>query len=260
MNFIDSHTHLYREYYPDSFEEVIQRAVDANVKQMLLACVNGDTPAQIQEVVALFPENLYAMVGLHPSDVREDYLEVLDALRSHLDERNVVAVGEIGLDFYYERTYEPQQKDAFYRQLCWARDLRLPLSLHIRSAYNEAIEILQQFKPGELSAVVHCFSGGIQEAKWAVARGFVIGIGGIVTFKNSKLPDLVKEIGLEHIVLETDAPYLAPTPHRGKPNESAYIPLIAQKIAEIFDTSVTEVMEQTSRNVYRIFPKVPVNA
>jgi TatD DNase family protein len=259
MNFIDSHTHLYREYYPENFEEVIQRAIDANVKQMLLACVNRETPDQIQEVVKLFPENLFAMVGLHPSDVREDYLDVLSYLQTRLDDPNVVAVGEIGLDFYYDRIFEAQQKDAFCQQLRWARDLQLPLSLHIRSAYNEAIEILQQFKPGELSGIVHCFSGGIQEAKWAVARGFAIGIGGIVTFKNSKLPELVKEIGLEHIVLETDAPYLAPTPHRGKPNESAYIPLIAQKIAEIFDVSVREVMEQTSHNVYRIFKKLPAN-
>jgi len=259
MNFIDSHTHLYREYYPDSFEEVIQRAIDANVTQMLLPCVNRETPDQIQEVVELFPDNLYAMVGLHPSDVREDYLEVLDYLHTRLNDRNVIAVGEIGLDFYYDRDTEKLQKDVFYQQLCWARDLQLPLSLHIRSAYNEALEILQKFKPGELSGILHCFSGGIQEARWAVAHNFAIGVGGIVTFKNSKLPQLVEEIGLKNIVLETDAPYLAPTPHRGKPNESSYIPIIAQKIAEIFQVSVREVMEQTSCNVYRIFKKLPAN-
>ena len=146
----------------------------------------------------------------------------------------------------------------FYRQLCWARDRQMPLSLHIRSAYSEAIGILQQFKPGELKAVLHCFSGGVQEAEWAVKRGFVLGVGGVVTFKNSKLQELLPKVGLENIVLETDAPYLAPVPHRGKPNESSYIPLIAQKLAEIFQVPVATVMEQTTENAHRIFDKLPL--
>ena len=168
----------------------------------------------------------------------------------------VVGIGEIGLDFYWSREFEAEQKEAFRRQLVWASDHKLPLSLHIRNAYAEAIAILQEFKAGELTGVMHCFSGGIQEAQWAVSHGFALGIGGIVTFKNSKIQEIVKQIGLEHLVLETDAPYLAPVPHRGKPNESAYIPLIAQKIAELLGISVKTVMEQTTANALNIFKRL----
>ena len=168
----------------------------------------------------------------------------------------MVGVGEIGLDYYWDKTFEKEQREAFYRQLCWARDRKLPLSLHIRSAYNDAIEILKKFRPGELTGVMHCFSGGVQEADWAVKNGFALGIGGTVTFKNSKVQDILAHVGLENIVLETDAPYLAPVPHRGKPNESAYIPFIAQKVADIFQVSVQTVADVTTENAYRIFTKL----
>ena len=171
----------------------------------------------------------------------------------HFGDRNIVGVGEIGLDFYHDRDFEREQQIAFRRQLDWARDRDLPLSLHIRNGYNEAIPILDSYPAGSLRGVLHCFSGGIQEAEWAARHGFAIGIGGIVTFKNSKLQELVPRIGLDRIVLETDAPYLAPTPHRGTPNESSYIPLIAMKIAEIVGVSVKEVMERTTANAMRLF-------
>lgn len=253
MYFIDTHTHQYREYYPDNFEATVQRALDAGVHQMILGCVNAETPAQINDAVACFPKNMFALVGLHPEDVKEHYKEELALLEPHFSDPNVIGVGEIGLDYYWDRTYEQQQKEAFYQQLCWARDRRLPLSLHIRSAYPDAIEILKQFKDGELTGVMHCFSGGIQEAQWAVKHGFALGVGGTVTFKNSKLKDLLLPIGLEHIVLETDAPYLAPVPHRGKTNECSYVPLVAQKLAEIFDVTIEEVAEQTTKTARQIF-------
>lgn len=257
MSFVDTHTHLYRESYPDDFEAVVQRALEADVTQMILPCVNGQTPSYISEAVELYPENMFALMGLHPEDTHADYEEELSRVESHLCDKNVIGIGEIGLDYYWDRTFEKEQEEVFYRQLCWARDRKMPLSLHIRSAYSEAITILQKFKPGELSAVLHCFSGGKQEAEWAIKRGFAIGIGGVVTFKNSKLQELLPEIGLENIVLETDSPYLAPVPHRGKPNESAYIPIIAQKVAEIFNVSVTTVMDQTTETAHRIFPQLP---
>lgn len=257
MTFIDTHTHLYREYYPENFEEVVQRAIDADVTQMILGCVNSETPAQINDAVSIFPDNMFALVGLHPEDTKENFEEELALLEPHIDDANVIGIGEIGLDYYWDRTYEKQQQEVFYRQLCWARDRRMPLSLHIRNAYSDAIHILQRFKPGELSGVMHCFSGGIQEAEWAVNRGFAIGVGGVVTFKNSKLQELLPKIGLEHIVLETDAPYMAPVPYRGKTNESSYIPLIAQKLAEIFQVSLSDVADQTTANARKIFTKLP---
>lgn len=258
MHYIDTHTHIYREEYPENFEEVVQRAVEANVKQMILAGVNSKTPAYIQEAVELFPDNMFALAGLHPEDTKEDFEEALALIEPHLDDRNIVGVGEIGLDYYWDRTYEKEQKEVFYRQLCWARDRQLPVSMHIRSAYPDAIEILQQFKSRELSGVMHCFSGGIQEAEWAIKRGFYLGVGGTVTFKNSKVQELVQKVGLEHLVLETDAPYLAPVPHRGKPNESSYIPCIAAKLADLFQCTVEKIMEQTTINARKVYGKLPI--
>lgn len=254
MNYyVDTHAHLYREYYPEDLREVIQRAIDAHVERVLLACVDALTPPMIAEAVEMFPENIFGLIGLHPSDVKEDYQAQLAELETHIGDRNIVGIGEIGLDFYHDRDFEREQLEVFKCQLDWACERQMPLSLHIRNGYNEAIPILNQYEMGSLRGVLHCFSGGIQEAEWAAKHGFAIGIGGIVTFKNSKLQELVPKIGLDHIVLETDAPYLAPTPHRGTPNESSYIPLIAQKIAEIMDVSVKEVMERTTENALRIF-------
>ncbi len=257
MVFIDTHSHLYREYYPESLVEVVRRAVCSDVKQMILACVNPETPAQIAEAVNLYPDNVFALAGLHPQDVNGNYAADLETVKTHIGDRNIVGIGETGLDYYWDKTYGELQKVAFRQQLCWARELQLPLSMHIRNAYPEAIEILGEFKSGELSGVIHCFSGGIQEAKWAIQHGYAIGVGGIVTFKNNKLKEMLPEIGLEHIVLETDAPYLAPVPHRGTPNESSYIPLIAQTVADIFHVSVKDVADQTTENARRIFKKLP---
>ena len=253
MQFIDTHTHQYREYYPDNFDEVVQRALDAGVNKMILGCVNSNTPEQIQNAISCYPEHFYALVGLHPEDVKENYEQELANLEPHLADTNVIGVGEIGLDYYWDRTYEEQQKEVFFRQLCWARDRKLPLSLHIRSAYAEAIEILKKFNSGELTGVMHCFSGGIQEAQWAVEHSFALGVGGTITFKNNKLQAILPQIGLQHLVLETDAPYLAPVPHRGHPNESSYIPLVAQKLSDIFGVSLQTIADQTTENAKRIF-------
>lgn len=256
MNLIDTHTHLYREYYPDNFAEVVRRAIDANVTRLVNACVNRDTPAQIAEAISAYPQNIYGLIGLHPTEVTDGYEEDLDILEKHLEDRNIAGVGEIGLDFYYGRAMEREQRAAFYRQLCWARERNMPLSLHIRNGYAEAVEILQQFETGELTGVLHCFSGGLAEAEWGIRHGFYIGIGGIITFKNNKLQDIVRKIGLDHVVLETDAPYLAPAPHRGTVNESSYIPLIAEKIAETCNVSVQTVIDATTQNAYRIFQSI----
>ena len=171
--YIDTHAHLYREYYPEDLREVIQRAIDARVERVLLACVDALTPPMIAEAVEMFPDNIYGLIGLHPSDVRENYEEVLAELETHIDDRNIVGIGEIGLDYYHDRDFEQEQQIVFKRQLDWARDRHLPLSLHIRNGYSEAIPILNQYEIGSLSGVLHCFSGGIQEAEWAAKHGFV---------------------------------------------------------------------------------------
>lgn len=254
MHYIDTHAHLYHEYYPEDFSEVVQRAIEANVKQIILPCV---TSKNIPEMIAAkntFPDNLFLLTGLHPTDVRkESYQKELEKLRGYLEDDHFIGIGEIGLDLYWDKTTLPEQQEALLKQLIWARDFQLPISMHVRDSYSETYEILSPFRNDHLRGVMHCFSGGIQEAKWAVEFGFFLGIGGVVTFKNSKLQQIVKEIGIEHIVLETDAPFLAPAPFRGKRNESAYIPCIAEKLSEIFEISVDEVMLITTENAKKVF-------
>lgn len=252
MHFIDSHGHIYREYYED-FDAVVQRAINAQVTKILLPCVSSFSLKDIFEAVEQFPQNLFPMIGLHPTDVPENYEQELTTLQPYLDDPRVVGIGEIGMDLYHGTEMVEQQKIVFERQLSWAAERRLPLSLHIRSAYGEALEILKKFNGEGLRGILHCFSGGIQEADWAVRHGFLLGIGGVVTFKNNKLQDIVKQVGLENIALETDSPFLAPTPYRGTRNESAHIQIIAQKIADIFECPIEKVGEVTSANVEKLF-------
>lgn len=257
MMFIDTHTHLYTEYYPENFDDVVLRALAAGVTQMILPCVNAGSLSYLESAVKAYPQHLFPLVGLHPSDVTEHYRDDLAAMRPWLERADVVGVGEIGLDFYHDRDFVTEQMDAFETQLGWAVEHHFPLSIHVRNAYDEAMPILQSFAKYHLKGILHCFSGGIREAEKGIEMGFMLGIGGVVTFKNNKLQDLIKEVGLQHLVLETDAPFLAPTPHRGTQNESAYIPLIAEKISDIFEVPVAEVARITTENAWRIFDKLP---
>lgn len=257
MHFIDTHAHFYQEFYKEGIEDIMQRAIDANVTQIILPCVSSSNVPEIFEAVDRFPQNLYAMIGLHPTDViNATYCDELTRLKQYLTDPRIVAIGEIGLDLYWDKSTLPEQQIAFKTQLAWAKEYQLPLSLHVRDAYGEAFETLALFKGAGLKGVMHCFSGGIQEAHWAVKHGFALGIGGVVTFKNNKLQHIIKEVGLEHLVLETDAPFLAPVPFRGKTNESSYIPYIAEKIASIFEVSIDEVMQITTHNALQIFEKL----
>jgi TatD DNase family protein len=251
--FIDSHAHLYREYYPDDLQEVVQRAIDNRVEKVILPCVSTETVSDIFEIVQQFPKNLFPLVGLHPTDVNRDFKKQLTVLKQHLDHKLVVGIGETGIDLYHDKTFYAEQLIAFETQLHWAKDTHLPLSIHIRDGFNEALSVLKKFKNYPLKGVLHCFSGGIQEAKWAIDNGFLLGISGVVTFKKNKLQDIIKEIGINALALETDAPFLAPDPFRGKRNESAYIPLIAEKIATALEISVDEVMKTTTENVKAVF-------
>lgn len=256
MKLIDTHAHLCKEYYPENLDEVVQRSIDAGVDRIILPGVNA---AGIDEIFAStdrYKGHVFPLVGLHPEDTTAEYKTELEHIAKHLDDKRLVGIGEIGLDFYFSREFEKEQYDVFETQLGWARDRYLPLSLHIRNAYEEALPILRKFDGCGLKGVLHCFSGGIQEALWGIKFGFKLGVGGIVTFKNNKLQDIVKEVGLQHIVLETDAPYLAPVPFRGTPNESSYIPLIAAKVAEVTGESIERVAEITTENACTIFEKL----
>lgn len=259
MNFIDTHAHLCTEYYPEGLDEIVQRAIDAKVDPVILPGVNAAGLPEIFASVERYKGHIFPLIGLHPEDAKEDYQEELKSISSYLDDPRIVGIGEIGLDFFFSREFEQIQYEVFETQLGWARDRKLPLSLHIRNAYEEALPLLKKFDGCGLKGVLHCFSGGIQEALWGIRFGFVLGVGGIITFKNNKLQDIVKEVGIQHIVLETDAPFLAPTPHRGTTNESSYIPLIAQKVAEVTGESTENVMKVTTENALRIFDKIKIH-
>jgi TatD DNase family protein len=257
MSYIDTHSHLYEEYYPHHFDEVVERANAANVTTILLPCVSSETLQHLFKAANKYPNNLFPMIGLHPTDVTQNYRKELTLLEKYLNDDGMVAVGEIGIDLYHDKTFIKEQHDAFEIQLGWAKELDLPISIHVRDGFQEAISVIKKFSGSPFSGVFHCFSGGIQEAKWVIDNGFLLGVSGVITFKKNKLQDIVKEVGLEHIVLETDAPFLAPEPYRGKPNESSYIPFIAQKIASLFEITTEEVMEITTANARRIFKKLP---
>lgn len=253
MRFIDSHGHLYREYYEGDLDEVVKRAIEAQVTKILLPCVSSLSLKDIFDAVEQYPQHLFPMIGLHPTDIPDDYETELALLEKQLARPNVIAVGEIGMDLYHDTSKLEQQKVVFEKQLRWAVERELPVSLHIRSAYGEAMEILRKFEGTRLTGILHCFSGGIQEAEWAIRHNFLIGVGGVMTFKNNKLQEIVKRVGLEHIALETDSPFLSPTPYRGTRNESAYIPIIAQKVADVCECSIEHVAEVTTANVERVF-------
>ena len=253
---IDTHCHLYDAAFDDDREAALQRAVEAGVELMLQPAIDSTTnPAQF----ALGGPHIRHMVGLHPTSVTDNYkdeiqnVEQLLASASH----QFVAVGEIGLDYYWDTTYKEQQREALRCQLLLARRYRLPVSLHVRDAYDDLFALLDEMGYNEWQGVMHCFSGTAEHAAKALERGFFLGIGGVATFKNSTLPQILQQVPLERIVLETDAPYLAPVPHRGKRNESAYLPLIAQRVAEIKGTTLAEIDKVTTANARHLFELAP---
>lgn len=250
---IDTHTHLGDEAFKDDLNEVVLRAQTNGINYVVLPNVDESTIAEIHQVQALYPEYCALAMGLHPTEVKENYLEVLDKMKLALDTKVYCAVGEIGLDFYWDTKYKDEQIDALKRQLEWALAYDLPVLLHIRKAYQEAIQLIEPYASRGLRGIFHCFGGGIQEAKKVVEMGFYLGIGGVVTFKNSHLGDFLPQIGLEHLVLETDAPYLAPVPHRGHRNEPAYVRLVCEKLATIFQCSCQEIDQITTKNAQKLF-------
>jgi len=251
--FIDTHTHLYDAQFDEDRPEMIARALAAGVERMYLPNCDSGTLAAMQQLCAAFPDHCFPMMGLHPCSVKEDYKKELKLVQHELETGKYVGVGEIGLDYHWDTTFVADQQEAFRLQTDWAIALNLPVIIHTRKSLEDGIAIVREKQQGSLKGIFHCFSGTVEEAKEIIELGFYIGIGGVLTFKNSTLSETLSQIDLRHIVLETDAPYLAPVPYRGKRNESAYIPLIAHKLAGIKNCPVEAVAAITSENARKLF-------
>lgn len=251
--FIDTHTHLYSEEFDADRTDIITNAINVGIEKLYLPNVDS---ASIDGMLALeqqFPDNCFPMMGLHPCSVKENYKEELATIKSWLDKRRFFAIGEIGMDLYWDKTFVKEQEFAFKQQIDWALEFKYTIVIHCRDAFAEIFEVLQSY-PKLPKGIFHCFSGTTDQAQQILAFGnFKLGIGGVVTFKNSGLDKVVEQLSVNDFVLETDAPYLAPNPHRGKRNESAYLPLIAKKIAELKNLSIQEVEDITTKNAEDIF-------
>ena len=253
MYLIDTHTHVYDHQFSLDRNEAMQRAINAGVGMMLLPNVDASTIAPMLELHEQWPDCTRVMMGLQPEEVKEDYKEVLSLMEKELERGIYVGVGEVGLDFYWDTTYEKQQYDAFETQLDWAKQLGLPLSIHCRNAFDKMLKILEHKQDGGLRGIMHCFTGTKEEAKAYLELGFHLGLGGVTTYKNCGIKDYLPNLPLDRIVLETDAPYLAPVPCRGKRNEPAFLVHTAQKIADILQIPVEELAAATTTNAQTIF-------
>lgn len=254
MRLIDTHCHIDSDQYEDDFEAVIQRSKDAGVEQIYLPNVDVPTIPKIIELADKYPDFIAPMMGIHPTEIGENYKEDMALVREWLGKRDFAAVGEIGVDLYWDKTHKKEQMLAFEEQIQMSLDFNLPINIHVRDAFNEAFEVLEGFDRDTVRGVFHCFSGSKEIAERAFRLGdFYLGIGGVVTFKNSKLGEVLQHTGLERLILETDAPYLTPTPYRGKRNESAYLVNIAEHMSSLFGISAEEVGEITSNNALKIY-------
>lgn len=253
MQFVDTHTHIYDKEFDADRTEVVQRAVENGVQMMLLPNVDALTIAPMLDTFEHFPDHCRVMMGLQPEEVRDDYKTVLARIEKELEHDIYIGVGEIGLDFYWDAIFEKQQIEAFEVQLDWAKQLGLPLSIHCRNAFEKMVKILEEKQDGGLRGVMHCFNGTFDEAKTYLDLGFHLGLGGVITYKSCHVRDFLAELPLERIVLETDAPYLAPVPHRGKRNEPVFLVDTARKIAEILNITIEQVASTTTNNAKSLF-------
>ncbi|MBL0341503.1 MAG: TatD family hydrolase [Bacteroidetes bacterium] len=252
---IDTHIHLYAEEYDSDRDQLISHAIAAGVQKFILPNIDVESIAGMQQLCEKYSGNCFPMLGLHPCYVGSDYKSQIELIKSRFNEfkSEVVAIGEIGLDFHWDLTFRKEQEEAFRDQVVWANEINLPIAIHSRNATNEIIKILNELSLKNLKGVFHCFSGDINQADEILNMGFYFGIGGVVTFKNSGLDKIVSELPLQFILLETDGPYLAPTPYRGKRNEPAYISLVAEKIAEIKKLPLSEIVDSTTANAIKLF-------
>jgi len=253
MKLVDTHAHIYLEAFEGEVDQIVSKAREAQVESIYLPNIDVDTIPRMLQLEASYPGCFYPMMGLHPGSVFKDYSKQLKIIENWLDQRPFSAIGEIGIDLYWDTTYHKEQQEAFAIQLKWAQDRNMPVVIHSRDAFDEIFRILDKQHDANLFGIFHSFSGTIDDAQHIIDLGFNIGINGILTFKNASLDQVIRQIDLKHVVLETDAPYLAPEPKRGKRNESAYLRYIAEKIADIKSITLGEVAEITTRNAYHVF-------
>ena len=256
--FIDTHAHLDGAEFAEDRAAVVQRAKEAGASQVFIPAIDLPSLDTVMDFCRQFPDFAYPMVGLHPEEVKADWHEVLSAMHPHLSDVGVIAIGEVGLDFYWSREFEKEQMTAFEEQVRWSVETRLPLMIHCRKAQNELVGILRRYQKELPGGVFHCFTGNENEARQLLEfENFVLGIGGVLTFKKSHLPEVLPAVvPLSRIVLETDAPYMAPVPKRGERNESSFIPYIIARLADAYGVEEEEIARQTNENVGRVFPKV----
>jgi TatD DNase family protein len=250
---IDTHAHLYSEEFSQDVDEVLQRAYDNDVKKIVLPNIDSGSVKRLLDLNDAYPHLCFPLMGLHPTSVAADYKEELQAVEYWLEKRKFYGIGEIGIDLYWDRTCFKEQQDAFRYQLKLAKSNHLPVVIHLRESFDEIYSIVKEEQDGNLQGIFHCFSGNEDEARKIIDLGFLLGIGGVVTFNNSSLAEVIKKIPVDKLVLETDSPYLTPVPKRGKRNESSYLVYVAQAVAKIYDLSVSELAEITSENARNLF-------
>lgn len=253
MILTDTHTHLYSEEFDQDRTEMIQRAIDAGVSRFFVPSIDSGYTQKMYDLEAQFPENIHLMMGLHPTYVKENYLEELAHVETELTKKKFYAVGEIGIDLFWDKSFLKQQQHAFQHQIQLAKKYKLAINIHCREAFDEVFEVLDSEKAPDLFGIFHCFTGDFCQAKRAIDLNMKLGIGGVTTFKNGKIDQFLNEIDLQHIVLETDSPYLAPVPFRGKRNESSYTKLVAEKLSQIYQLPIEEVARITTENSKAIF-------
>jgi len=253
MIITDTHTHLYSEAFDDDRAEMINRAIANNVERFFIPAIDSSYTESMYQLEKDFPEHVFLMMGLHPTYVKENYLEELAHVEAQLASRKFFAVGEIGIDLYWDQSTLDIQIKAFKHQINLAKQYKLPIVIHCREAFDEIFEVLESEKSDDLYGIFHCFTGTLEQAQKAISYNMKLGIGGVVTFKNGQIDQFINQIDLKHIVLETDSPYLAPKPFRGKRNESAYINKILEKLSELYNISEEEVARITTKNSKDVF-------
>ena len=253
MKLIDTHTHLYVEQFDKDRDDQVKTAISNGITKFFLPAIDKSYTERMLSLKLKYPENIFLMTGLHPTHVNDRYNEELNHVRENLDTSDFCAIGEIGIDLYWDKTNLLNQQKVFNQQILWAIEYDLPIVIHCREAFDEVFEILQEHKNDKLRGIFHCFTGTIYQAKQAINLNMKLGIGGVVTFKNGKIDKFIRDIPIDSIVLETDAPYIAPVPHRGKRNESTYLPIIAKKVAECYNVSLEYIAKKTTETANSIF-------
>ncbi|MDB4180880.1 TatD family hydrolase [Flavobacteriaceae bacterium] len=253
MIITDTHTHLYSEAFDDDRTEVIERALAAGVTRFFIPAIDSTYTKAMYALENSYPNNMFLMMGLHPTHVKDNYLEELSHIKDQLKSRKFVAIGEIGIDLYWDKSTLQLQQQLFRTQIQLAKQYKLPIVIHCRDAFDEVFEILEEEKGPNLFGIFHCFTGSLEQAKQAISYNMKLGIGGVVTFKNGKIDQFLNQIDLKHIVLETDAPYLSPVPYRGKRNESSYVLNVLEKLSDIYGVSNDYIAEVTTQNSKTVF-------